>query len=105
MTFRETVEKAADKAGLSIKNPVAANAYLLPAWTMVEWGQLKLPHGGLAILSQVSKERTGHAIPTGSLRWYLTMLRKDHELVARVVTLPSAYEQLLVRESQPASAS
>ncbi len=76
-SFRQTVEKAADKAGLSIKNPVAANAYLLLAWTVIEWGQLKLPHGGLAVLSEVAKERTGHAIPTGSLRWYRVQLLKE----------------------------
>lgn len=104
MTFRDTVEKAADKAGLSIKNPVAANAYLLLAWTMVEWGQLKLPHGGLAILSQVSKERTGHAIPTGSLRWYRVQITKEPEMVAKIVALPTAYD-LLVRKSALASAS
>jgi hypothetical protein len=101
MTFRETVEKAADKAGLSTKNSVAANGYLLLAWCIVEHGQLKLPHGGLAILSQVSKERTGHAIPTGSLRWYRVQLIKEPEMVARVVSLPAGFD-LLVRASQAA---
>lgn len=100
-SFRQTVEKAADKAGLSIKNPVAANAYLLLAWTVIEWGQLKLPHGGLAVLSEVAKERTGHAIPTGSLRWYRVQLMKEPETVARVVTLPAGFD-LLVRASQAA---
>lgn len=103
MNFRETVNQAADNAGLSIKNPVAANAYLLLAWTVIEWGQLKLPHGGLAVLSEVAKERTGHAIPTGSLRWYRTMMLREKEMVARVVTLPAAFETL-VRKSALTSA-
>ena len=103
-SFRQTVEKAADKAGLSIKNSVAANAYLLLAWTMIEWGQLKLPHGGLAVLNEVAKERTGHGIPTGSLRWYRTMMMREPEVVAKIVTLPAAFETL-VRKSALTSAS
>lgn len=100
MTFQETVNRAADKAGLSIKNSVAANGYLLLAHTMIEWGKLKLPHGGLAVLSEVAKERTGHRITTGSLRWYRTMMMREKEMVARVVILPSAFEHLLVRSQQ-----
>lgn len=102
MNFRETVESAADKAGLSVKNPVAVNGYLLLAWTAIEWGQIKMPQGAFSVLSEVAKECTGHAIPTGSLRWYRTMMLREPEMVARVVTLPAAFERLLVRAGQAA---
>lgn len=98
MTFRQTVEQAAVKANLSCKNSVAANGYLLLAWAMVEHGSTKLPFRAVPVLSDVAR-CCGHPISTGSFRWYATMLRKDRATVDRVVTVPAAYEQLLVREA------
>jgi hypothetical protein len=98
MSFRDTVNKAATKAGLSLKMTVAANGYLLLAHTMLEHGKIKLPHGGLAILSEVAKDHIGHTIPTGSLRWYKTTMLKDMETAGKIVALPKGFETL-VRES------
>ncbi len=101
MNIKELANAAADKAGLSIKQTVAANGYLLLAHAIAEHGSLKLPHGALGVLSQVAKERIGHAIPSGSLRWYRVQLMKDPEMVGRIVDLPPAF-QLLVRAGQTA---
>lgn len=98
MTILETVNRAADKADLSIKNTTAANAYRLLAWTMVECGNVKLPYSSLTVLSNVMKERTGLATSTGSLRWYRVQLMKDTETVDRMVGLPTAFKTL-VREA------
>jgi len=100
-SFRETVNRAADNAGLSVKNQVATNSFSLLVHTMIELGQLKLPHGAIGVLSDVLKERTGHAVPGGSLRWYRVQIMKDPEYVARFVKLPPAFD-LLVRTGQPA---
>lgn len=103
-SFKDLVERAADKADLSISNAVAANGLSLLVHTMIECGKPKLPHGSIPILSEVLKERTGHRVTGGSLRWYRVMLDKDPEFVARFITLPAAYETL-VRGSAPTSAS
>lgn len=95
MTFRQTVERAADKAALSNKKPVAVNAYLLLSWTMAETGNLTLPYGGLAAVSEVLRERAGHSPSNGSLRWYKNMLLKDPQMVAKIVTLPAAFKTLV----------
>lgn len=101
MTFLEKVNRAADEAQLTIKNTIAVNGYRLLAHTIVEHGSLKLPHGSLAILSQVTKERIGHAIPTGSLRWYKTTMLRDMDTVDQAVGLPEAFKTL-VRTGQAA---
>lgn len=95
MSFRDTVNRAADKAGISIKKPVAVNAYLLLAFTMVEAGSLKLPYGSLDIILGVLRERAGYSASNGSLRWYKNMLLKDVELVGKIVELPAGFKTLV----------
>lgn len=95
MSFRDKVNRAADRAGLSVKNPVATDAFALLVHTMIECGQVKIPYGGTAILAEVMQERTGHTVTGGSFRWYVMILRNDPEYVARFVTLPAAFETLV----------
>ncbi len=95
MTLRDTINAAADKAELSPSLTVNRNGFLLLAHSMVEYGSLKLPYGALGILSAVLKERTGHAAPTGSLRWYSSTMRKDPAMVEKIVPLPAAFKLLV----------
>ncbi len=95
MTFRDTVTRAADKAALSPKKAVAVNAYLILAHTMAETGNLTLPYGGLAAVSEVLRERAGHSPSNGSLRWYKNMLLKDPQMVGKIVELPAAFKTLV----------
>ena len=101
MTLRDLVNKAADRADLSVTNQVAANGLSLLVWTMVEAKQLKLPVGALGIIGEVLKERTGHRYSGGMLRWYRSLLSTDEARVSRFITLPDEYH-LLVRASQAA---
>ena len=95
MTLRDKINAAADKAGLNSGRDVNRNAFLLLAYSMVECGSLSLPYGSLAILSEVLRERTGHATPTGSLRWYRVQMMKDTKMVAKIVTLPEGLQTLV----------